>query len=598
MTSRTIRIGGASGFWGDASIATPQLLAGGDLDYIVYDYLAEVTMSIMARAQIKDDQKGYAVDFVSSAMGPNLHEIAHQGVKVVANAGGLNPLACAKALRQLIRSEGLNLKVGVVLGDNQIGRKMEIAEMGTVEMFSGDDFPPLDTVTSINAYLGAFPIAKALDSGADIVITGRCVDSAVTLGACIHEFGWQRDDYDKLAGGSLAGHVIECGTQACGGNFTDWELVAETLVDAGYPIAEINCDGGFVCTKPNGSGGVISVGSIAEQLLYEIGDPSAYVLPDVICDFTNVRVDEEARNRVRVSHARGRTAPDAYKVSATWADGFRGGEIWTVYGRDAERKARIIAENALFRARRVLKAQRLPDFTEVCIEIIGAESHYGASRQVGNVREVDLKLGVKHPNVAGIGILFKEFIGLGLASPPGMTGFGGRPRHAPVVRLFSFLLQKQEVTISVDVDGHVQTCNDVIPIEAAALRAAKRSGPDAADFSGETVAVPLEKVAWGRSGDKGNNANIGIIARKPEYMPYIMDTLTEELVAGRFSHFLEGDVERFYMPGLPAVNFLLHDVLGGGGMASLRNDPQGKGFAQLLLDECIEIPRHLAESAK
>jgi hypothetical protein len=596
MTIKTVRVGGASGFWGDALMATPQLLADEHLDYIVYDYLAELTMSIMARARAKDEKLGYAPDFVFSAMKSNLHEIARQGVKIIANAGGVNPIACANALRELINSEGLALKVGVVLGDDQMHRKEIVASAATVEMFSGDAFPALDSIASINAYLGAFPIADALNRGADIVITGRCVDSAVTLGACIHEFGWDREDYDQLAGASLAGHVIECSTQVCGGNFTDWEKVVDTLVDAGYPIAEIEADGSFVCTKPAGTGGVVSVGSVAEQVLYEIGDPSAYVLPDVICDFSNVHLERLAQDRVRVSQARGRCAPASYKVSATYADGFRGGEIWTVYGRDAERKAQKIADNVLVRARRVLEAQGLPDFSEVCIEIIGAETHYGAARQIRDVREVDLKLGVKHPSASGIGILFREFIGSGLSMPPGMTGFGGRPRPSPVIRLFSFLLPKQEVDITVDVEGDLQQCNDALSAENNEGHPAVRTEPGVPEISTETVTVALESLAWGRSGDKGNKANIGIIARKREYMPFIMAVLTPARVAERFAHFLEGGVERFYMPGLPAVNFLLHDVLGGGGMASLRNDPQGKGYAQLLLDEPIEIPIQLVET--
>ena len=252
----TIAIGGASGFWGDAALATPQLLGSGELDYIVYDYLAEITMSIMARARTADDSKGYATDFVSAAMGPNLQAIAGQGVKVIANAGGVNPLACAEAIRAAVAADKLGLKVAVVTGDDLTARAGEFAQ--ATEMFSGEAFPDPQSVASINAYLGAFPIAAALDRGADIVITGRCVDSAVTLGACIHAFGWGREDYDKLAQGSLAGHILECGTQATGGNFTDWESVVDTLGDAGYPIAAVAADGSFEVYKPDGTGGTVS----------------------------------------------------------------------------------------------------------------------------------------------------------------------------------------------------------------------------------------------------------------------------------------------------------------------------------------------------
>ena len=248
MTDTLLRIGGASGFWGDAARATPQLLSVEGLDYIVYDYLAEITMSIMARARAKDELKGYASDFVSAAMKPNLSLIAERGIKVISNAGGVNPEACVKALRQVIAEQGLNLSVACVIGDDLISSKESMQTSGTTEMFSGTAFPSSEKILSINAYLGAFPIAQALTAGADIVVTGRCVDSAVTLGACIHAFGWRRDDLDQLAMGSLAGHILECGPQATGGNFTDWEQV-QGMSDMGYPIAEIAADGSFVCTK-------------------------------------------------------------------------------------------------------------------------------------------------------------------------------------------------------------------------------------------------------------------------------------------------------------------------------------------------------------
>ena len=231
--SKKLRIGGASGFWGDSVIATPQLLNGNDLDFIVYDYLAEITMSIMARARAKDATKGYAVDFVSSVLKLNLRQIADQKVKILSNAGGVNPGACAEAIRELIKELKLDLKVSVVLGDDLMKDKNKFSELNTKEMYSNEDFPAEDKIASINAYLGAFPIAEALKSGADIVITGRSVDSAVTLGACIYSFGWNEKEYDKLAAGSLAGHIIECGTQSTGGNFTDWELVSKDLHQIG-----------------------------------------------------------------------------------------------------------------------------------------------------------------------------------------------------------------------------------------------------------------------------------------------------------------------------------------------------------------------------
>ena len=248
-------------------------------------------------------------------------------------------------------------------------------------MFSGAAFPAVGKIASINAYLGAFPIAKALDEGADIVITGRSVDSAVTLGACIHTFGWGRDDVDELAMGSLAGHIIECGPQATGGNFTDWEEV-HSLETIGYPIAEVRTDGSFDCSKPEGTGGLITRATIAEQMVYEIGDPQAYVLPDVICDFSNVKLEQVAENLVRVTGATGLPAPDTYKVCTTYADEFRGGTNMTFYGVDAARKAQKLADAIFAASRSTLQQSALADFSETSVELIGNESQYGNNAKI------------------------------------------------------------------------------------------------------------------------------------------------------------------------------------------------------------------------
>lgn len=596
MSDELLRIGGASGFWGDAARATPQLLNAPDLDYIVYDYLAEITLSIMARARLKDPNKGFATDFISAAMQPNLAEIAARGIKVISNAGGVNPAACVAALQAEIAAQGLDLKVACVIGDDLTEAKAAFA--GATEMFSTDAFPAPDKVLSINAYLGAFPIARALELGADIVVTGRCVDSAVTLGACIHRFGWQREDYDKLAMGSLAGHILECGPQATGGNFTDWEDVPD-LATIGYPITEIAADGSFVCTKPEASGGLVSVGTVSEQMLYEIGDPQAYLLPDVVCDFSTASVTQLDDNRVAVSGATGRPAPDSYKVSATWVDQFRGGTYLTFYGIDADKKARALGEAVLEAARNTFSALGMADFAETSIEIMGTECQFGRFSEIDSSREVVMKLAVKHPDMLGIGILLKEAVGLGLATPPGLSGFAGsRPSPSPVVRLFSCTVPRADVPVSIEFDGETYRCDEN---HGTALNLTDLPRPAIPQPEEQpAVEIPLIKLAWGRSGDKGNKANVGIIARKPEYLPYICAALTEAVVAERFAHFLEstasGSVERFLLPGSHALNFLLHDVLGGGGVASIRNDPQGKGYAQILLACPIAVPAALAEA--
>ena len=577
-------------------MATPQLLAAGGLDYIVYDYLAEITMSIMARAHARDQNRGFATDFIDAVLQPHLADMAAQGVKLISNAGGINPQTCAAAATQLIDDAGLDLTVAVVSGDDLMAHKGAFADRRITEMFSDQNFPDPKDIASINAYLGAFPIAQALALGADIVITGRCVDSAVTLGACIDAFGWKPDEFDRLAGGALAGHILECGPQATGGNFTDWHKAAGSLADIGYPIAEVSADGSFVCTKPENTGGLVTVATVAEQTLYEIGDPQAYVLPDVVCDFSSIRIEQQGPNRVLVRGAAGYTAPAAYKVCATYADGFRGGQLLTFNGFNARSKASVFADAAIARANKQIEAQQLGDFTETSIEILGGVPEKYLGSHAGDYQEVTLKIAARHRSAAGIGVLLKEITGLGLATPPGLCVFaGGRPKPSPVIRLFSFLLPKGELSVRIHWGGDsidhtvapVLTSEPAVPVPHTLSPC-----PEA---QGVLTPVPLIRLAYGRSGDKGDQANIGIIARQAEYLPYIWTALTPEVVANCFSHFLDGRVERFLLPGIHAINFVLHDVLGGGGIASLRNDAQGKGYAQILLSQPIDLPAPLAE---
>ncbi len=596
----TIKIGGASGYWGDSDMALPQFLKAANseksrLDYIVFDYLAEITMSIMARQRAKDPAQGYAADFVSAVLKPHLKEIAHQGVKILSNAGGVNPRACGEAVRAAVKAAGLDLKVAIVEGDDLLGRAQEFA--GVQEMYSGEAFPAPEKLASINAYLGAFPIAEALKRGADIVVTGRTVDSAVTLAACIHAFGWTREDVDRLAAGSLCGHILECGAQATGGNFTDWQTVAETLWNIGYPVAEISADGSFTVTKPADTGGAVTVGTVGEQMLYEIGDPQAYLLPDVVCDFSQVKLEQAGADRVKVSGARGLPASDSYKVSATYEDGFRTGSVSFFYGDDAPARARLYANSALRRARAKLRALNAPDYDEVLIEVMGDESLFGAEARRTDARDVALKVAVKHRDQRAAGLILKELTGHGLAAPPGLSGFaGGRPSPSPVVRLFSFLIPKADVPIRLVLDTEEISLGAEPGARFDPASVCRPIAPDTPKIDSDVVNVPLVRLAFARSGDKGDNANIGILPRDPNYAPFIWAKLTEEEVARRFAHYLKGKVERFFMPGTGAINFLLHNVLGGGGVASLRNDPQAKGYSQILLQTPIPVPRAMAEN--
>ncbi|RZO79496.1 MAG: DUF1446 domain-containing protein [Halieaceae bacterium] len=599
-----IRIGGATGYWGEADLALPQFLAEGDLDFIVFDYLAEITMSIMARAKAADPEKGYATDFVSAIVAPHLAAIAESGVKLISNAGGVNPEACGRAIRQLIEDAGLPLKVAVITGDDLMPKLDQVLNSEPAEMFTGEPTPPRDAIASANAYLGAFPVAEALNQGADIVVTGRCVDSAVTLGACIHRFGWRRNDLDLLAAGSLAGHLIECGPQATGGNYTDWQEVADTLHEVGYPIAEIAADGGVVMTKPQGTGGCVTIGTVGEQLLYEIGDPAAYYLPDVICDFTQVALEQVDQDRVSVAGARGRGVPAQYKTSMTWADGWRAGMIGFYVGARAAQKARIFADEAIQRARRKLSKMGAPDYVDVCVEVVGDESHWGEAARYVRSREVAVKVACRHADRRATDLLMRELTGVGLGAPAGFCAFAGtRPKSSPVIRLFSILADRDLVDIRIHTADQSQSFSDSVesmetPTDAVveSIDTESVDTEPLADESAEQIEVPLERLAWARSGDKGDKANIGVMARKREYFPWIAAALTESYVASRFAHFMASpEMDRYALPGLPALNFVLHHALGGGGVASLRNDPQAKGYAQILLDTPVSIPAQLLE---
>lgn len=586
MAEKIVRIGGASGFWGDSSLGALQLAKSGKVDYLMFDYLAEVTMSLLVRARQKDPAQGYATDFVG-VVKALLKDIKGSGIRIVANAGGVNPLACAAALREIASAAGTELKVAVVEGDDVSGLTDTLRSEGVTEMFSGAPFP--EKILSANAYLGATPIAAALHHGAEIVVTGRLADSALALGILMHEFGWKTDEWDRLASGSLIGHILECGAQATGGLHTDWEDVPD-WANIGYPIAECAADGSFVVAKPDGTGGLITPAVIAEQMLYEIGDPANYLLPDVAADFSQVRMERAGDNRVRVTGAKGRPAPATYKVSATVADGWRAFGTLSIIGIDAERKARRTAEAILERTRAIFRHRNIADYRRTDIEIIGAEAIYGPNGRVAGAREVVMKLGVEHEDAAALGIFAREIAPAGTSFSPGTTGFaGGRPKPAPIVRLFSFLLEKHRLPPPVVTIGD-ERLEVPVTVGPAAEAGPAPEAPAVEPYDGATETVPLIRLAVARSGDKGDSANIGVIPRDPAFTPVLRRELTPARVKAYFGHLVEGEVHRYEVPGVGGFNFLMERALAGGGMASLRNDPLGKGMAQMLLDIPIDVP--------
>ncbi|MEN4916973.1 acyclic terpene utilization AtuA family protein [Acinetobacter pittii] len=591
---RVVKIGCASGFWGDTNTAAFQLVHLTDINYLVFDYLSEITMSIMAKAKIVEPKHGYALDFVSRVMAPLLKKIAEKKIKVISNAGGVNPLACRDALQKIIKEYDLDLKVAVVLGDDLLPQHEHLKQQNIREMFSGEALP--EQVASSNAYLGAVAVRNALDLGADIVVTGRVVDSAVVLAPLLHEYQWSLDDYDKLAQGSLAGHVIECGAQCTGGNFTDWQLV-QGFDNMGFPVVEVSEDGSFVVTKPQGTGGLVSTATVAEQILYEIGNPQAYLLPDVIADFSQVHLEQVGEHRVRVTGAKGQAPTAQYKVSATYPDGYRVLVSFLIAGREAPQKAQVIADAILTKCERVLAMRSVPPFSEKSVEILGIESTYGEHAQTLNSREVVVKIAVKHMFKEACMFFASEIAQASTGMAPALAGIvGGRPKASPVIKLFSFLIDKNQVSVEIDFEGKrypVEIPQGVSTEQLPTLKAGEN-----AIYQGDEIEVPLIEIAHARSGDKGNHSNIGVIARKADYLPWIRAALTEEAVASYMQHVLDaekGRVIRYELPGLNALNFMLENALGGGGVASLRIDPQGKAFAQQLLDMPVKVPAHLLE---
>ena len=595
--NKTVRIGGASGFWGDSSVGAPQLVASGQIDYLVFDYLAELTMSILAGARLKKPELGYATDFVTVAMRAVLRDVIDKGIRVVSNAGGVNPQGCADALAAVAAELGVPLRIAVVTGDDVLPLipGLREADPPVRELQSGAAMPA--KVLTANAYLGALPVKAALDAGAQVVITGRCVDSAVTLGILMHEFDWAPDAYEQLAAGSLAGHILECGCQATGGLHTDWDTVPD-WAHIGYPIVECQQDGGFVVTKPAGTGGKVVPAVVGEQMLYEIGDPGAYLLPDVICDFTQVRMAQVGENRVEVQGARGRAPTDTYKVSATYLDGFKTSAHMTIIGFDAAAKAQRTGEAIFTRTSELLKENGLEPYTETNIELIGAESCYGPHARASQAREVVLRLSATHVRKEALQLLAREVAPAGTSWAPGTTGFGGgRASASPSIRQYAFLLDKSHVRPVMHLGGQA-TDIAVPPGSGDALRAVvARSAPSAAQAdpadAADSVEVPLIRMAFARSGDKGDISNIGIIARHPEWLPVLRAQLTEVAVAGWLAHLVKGKVTRHEVPGIGAFNFVCESALGGGGMATLRNDSLGKGMAQIVLGMPVRIPVRL-----
>jgi len=584
-----IRVGNAQAFWGDRPSAAVELLAQvPDLDFLTMDYLAEVSMSILAIQRERDPSLGYAQDFVEVVKNLVAYWKTGGRCRLIANAGGLNPLGCAQACAVVLEKAGCrSLKIAVVSGDNVLSNLIETDSTHT--LFQNlDSHEPLsnvrDRLVTANAYLGCQGIVETLRAGADIVITGRVADPSMVVAPCVYSFGWATNDWDRLAGATVAGHLLECGTHVTGGISTDWLDVPDPA-HIGFPIAEIRRDGSCTLTKSECSGGHVTLETVKEQLIYEIGDPNRYQSPDVTVSFLNLRVNVVGKNRVVVDGAVGRPKPDTLKVSATYRDGFRAAGTITIFGPQSVRKARKCGEIVLQRLR-----EAGHDYRDAIVECLGN----AASVPVGNLFEPNalsyetvLRMAVESDSKAAVELFSHEMIPLVTAGPQGTTGYAeGRPRVHPVFRYWPCLIEADQVQTRVEF---------ITTDETSASQTSSASWPPINlrwhQSSSSSLPLPLLKsldvaeagtlsdIAYGRSGDKGTGANIGILVRSMEHYEWLKKNLTADKVKHFFDSIGVDSIERFEMPNLGGFNFLVRGILRRG----LRNDAQGKALAQALL---------------
>ena len=607
---KTVRVGNAGGYWGDDPQALrSQVLGPEPPEFVTADFLAEITMSILQKQRARNPEAGYARDFVSQ-IAPLLGAIRERGITVITNAGGVHPTACARAVFGAAAEAGVELTVAVVEGDDLMER-LDALLAGGVPLDNLETGAPFasrrDDVLSANAYFGAEPIVRALAYRPDVVVTGRVTDTGITLAPIRYAFGWAPHDWDRIAGGIVAGHLIECGVQATGGNFTDWERVPG-LGNEGFPVVEVEEDGSFVLTKQSGSGGLVSPAVAREQLLYEMGDPERYLCPDATVDLSGLGGAAAGEDRVRITGARGAPPPADLKVSASVRGGFSVRGSLVVGGPDVRAKAAALGTAFRERLRADCDAAWVPFPAEFRVGLVGADA---AQRGLADAARLDPSEGLVRftawsPTREPLQIFRKLLPSLILSGPAGLAVTGGAPAVSEVVGYWPALVPRGLVSASVRVirmsPGGAETVvaeEDVrfegptaSAAEAPPARAARSSRPDFPP-SEPVVEAPLGAVAHARSGDKGDAANIGIIGRSAACYGWLSENLTTALVGEWVRDVADGPIVRYEVPGLWALNFILERALGGGGTRSLLLDPQGKTLAQGILRRRVRIPAAL-----
>jgi hypothetical protein len=593
---KTIKIGNAGGFWGDDPQALRRQVEGDDLDYITIDYLAEITMSILQKQYAEDPTKGYAYDFIES-LRDVLPLALKKKIKIITNAGGINPRACAQAITSLARQLGCNPKVAIVEGDNLLGDIDRLLEDGVpfANMETGEPFAPVRPhLQAANVYFGAQPVVEALRRWQpDIIVTGRVTDTGITLAAMIHELGWAADDWDRLASGIVAGHILECGSQATGGNFTDWQKVP-SFTPMGFPIVEVCQDGSFIVSKTPNTGGLVSRDTVREQLVYEMGDPKVYITPDVVADFSTIQLIDVGPDRVAVSGVRGCEPTGFYKVSMAYSDGLKCSGAVLISGPDAQTKAKAFAE--------IFWSRLDGTFVERHAEYLGWNSCHRSIYEGGEAREILLRLSVRGHDMGSMKAFRKLIASLILSGPPGVTVLSdGLGKVQQVVSYWPALMPKAKVSPRIALSDEASLTIDSPPLGNFEVQSHPDQVANQVLWSLEArrakvSPVRLSRLCLARSGDKGDTGNIGVLARSPEIFSFIKEHITAQWVKDVFQELCHGPVRRYTCENLEGLNFLLEHSLGGGGSQSLRADAQGKTFAQALLSFTVEVPEALQKA--
>jgi hypothetical protein len=585
--STPIRIANCSGFYGDRLSAAREMVEGGPIDVLTGDWLAELTMLILARTRATRPGGGYARSFVTQ-MEQVMGTCLDRGIRVVANAGGLDPDGCAEAVAEVAARLGLSATVAYVDGDDLLPRLDELVAAGVdlAHLESGEPVGDTSRFISANAYLGCWGIVEALHRGADIVVTGRTTDAAVVCGPAAWYHGWSRDDWDALAGGVVAGHVIECGTQATGGNYSFFTEVPG-MSRTGFPWAEVAADGSSVIGKHDGTGGEVSIGTVTSQLLYEIGGP-AYLGPDVIARFDTVELAQVAPDRVRIRGARGEPPPPTLKVAMNELGGYRNDIGIALTGLDIEAKAQLV-EAAFWEA----CPYEPSDFAGVTTRLARTDKADPAS----NEEAVAVwRLTLKDPDERKVGrAVSNAMVELGLATVPGFFGVGGGPREGRPYGVYRPAvvpagLVPQHVVI---LGGDRTVVDSAAPPPSGTVTVTPAPGPDAAPPGGVTVAAPLGRVAGTRSGDKGGDANLGVFARSDEAWAWLDAFLTVDRLRALLPETGGLAVDRYRLPALRSLNFVIHGLLQEGVAASTRQDAQAKSLGEWLRARVVDIPAAL-----